>query len=169
MEKNKFLSLFILLISGCFMMANAQDEADKDFDSFLKKFTSSAEFQYSRVRFPLETPIFLLNEDGTEQEMPFTMNEWPLLSEEDMKERRLNTQDGVYFARFNVKEKNHVEFEAGLEESELDLNVVFDLVDGKWYVIDCFSGWYGSATPNDIDAIVYEVQQKNQDFEKKRP
>ena len=31
--------------------------ANEDFQTFLKKFTSSASFQYSRIKFPLKTPI----------------------------------------------------------------------------------------------------------------
>lgn len=164
-----FLSLFLFLVVGYFTPTFAQEPADKDFDSFLKKFTTSAEFQYSRVRFPLTTPIFLVNDDGSEQEMPFTMDEWPLLSAEDLKARKQQTQDGVYFGHFTVKDADHVEFEAGLEESELDLSISFDLVDGKWYVTDCFSGWYGSVSPQDFDSTVYEVQQKNREFEQKNP
>ena len=164
-----FLSLFIFFMAGCLTAAMAQDSADKDFDSFLKKFTSSAEFQYSRVRFPLESPILLVNQDGTEQEVPFTMDEWPLLSATDLKERKQETQDGIYFGQFTVKKPDHIEFESGLEESELDLSIVFDLVDGKWYVTDCFNGWYGSVSPEDLDSTVYEVQQKNREFEKKHP
>ena len=38
--------------------------ANEDFQTFLKKFTSSASFQYSRIKFPLKTPIALLEEDG---------------------------------------------------------------------------------------------------------
>ena len=60
-----------------------------------------------------------------------------------------------------------VEFEAGLEESELDLSVIFDLIDGKWYVTDCFHGIYGGIPVDDFDATVYEVQQKNEQFIKK--
>ena len=47
--------------------------AEEDFKTFLQKFTSSASFQYSRVKFPLKSPITLLKDDGeTEQTFPFT-------------------------------------------------------------------------------------------------
>ena len=170
MKTSKLLFSFLLFfIAGCFTAASAQDSADQDFDSFLKKFTSSAEFQYYRVSFALETRIVLTREDGTEQEMPFTMAEWPLLTADELKEFRKEEPDGIIFGRFTVKKTDHVEYESGLEESELDLSIVFDRVDGKWYVTDCYNGWYGSVSPEDIEAVVYDVQQKNQEFEKKHP
>ena len=45
----------------------------RPFQSFLKKFTSSASFQYTRVKFPLKTPVTLLADDGeTEKTFRFT-------------------------------------------------------------------------------------------------
>ena len=38
--------------------------AEEDFKIFLQKFTSSASFQYSRIKFPLKSPIILLKDDG---------------------------------------------------------------------------------------------------------
>ena len=144
MKKSLFaLSLFLLMQAVNLSAVMAQDEPDASFDAFLKKFTSSAEFQYSRVKFPVATPIFLITANGDEQEVPFTQEEWPLLGDKELKEFRQETQDGVYFRHFTVRDKDHVEFEAGLEESELDLSVIFDLIDGKWYVTDCFNGIYG--------------------------
>lgn len=159
------LFLQVINLTGAF----AQDAPDASFNAFLGKFTSSAEFQYSRVKFPIATPLFLMTADGNEQEVPFGQEEWPLLEAKDLKECKINTQDGVFFGRFTVKENDHVEFESGLEESELDLNVIFDLIDGKWYVTDCFNGVYGSVPVEDYDATVYEVQQKNEAFIKKHP
>ena len=38
--------------------------------------------------------------------------------------------------------------EAGYEESEIDLRVEFEqAADGKWYVVDCYTGWYGYDLP----------------------
>ena len=49
----------------------AQD--GENFKSFLDRFTSSAAFQYTRIKFPLKTPITLLADDGeTEKTFPFT-------------------------------------------------------------------------------------------------
>lgn len=165
----KKLILIISLLIGNVFMLFPQNEADKDFNTFLKQFVSSAEFQYSRVRFPLETPIILVGADGTEHEIPFTMEEWPLLGKDDLKVFKKKTPEGILFGNFSIQDKDHVEYEAGLEESELDLNVVFDLVDGKWYVTDCFNSCYATATPEDIDGIIYEVQQANRKFMEKYP
>ncbi len=170
MKKSLFaVSLFLLFQVVNLSSVAAQQEPDAGFDAFLKKFTSSAGFQLSRVKFPVATPIFLVDENGNEQEVPFTEEAWALLGEEDVKEFRRDTQDGVYFGRFAVKDKDHVEFEAGLEESELDLSITFDLIDGQWYVTDCFNGIYGGVPIADFDATVYEVQQKNEQFAEQHP
>ena len=47
-----------------------------------------------------------------------------------------------------MNEPGHKVFEAGYEESEIDLRVEFELSsDGKWYVVDCYTGWYGYDLP----------------------
>ena len=67
----------------------------EDFKSFLDKFTSSAAFQYTRIKFPLKTPITLLADDGeTEKTFPFTREKWPLLDSETMKEERITQEEG---------------------------------------------------------------------------
>ena len=64
-------------------------QTGEDFKSFLDKFTSSAAFQYTRVKFPLKTPVTLLADDGeTEKTFPFTKEKWPLLDSETLKEER---------------------------------------------------------------------------------
>ena len=110
----------------------------EDFKSFLDKFTSSAAFQYTRVKFPLKTPITLLADDGeTEKTFPFTKEKWPLLDSETMKEERITQEEGgIYVSKFTLNEPKHKIFEAGYEESEVDLRVEFELqADGKWYVV----------------------------------
>ena len=58
------LLLGVSLIScGNSSRAKAKNEiaqSGEDFKSFLDKFTSSAAFQYTRIKFPLKTPITLL-------------------------------------------------------------------------------------------------------------
>ena len=60
------LLLGVSLIScGNSSRAKAKNEiaqSGEDFKSFLDKFTSSAAFQYTRIKFPLKTPITLLAE-----------------------------------------------------------------------------------------------------------
>ena len=122
---------------------------NEDFQTFLKKFTSSASFQYSRIKFPLKTPIALLEEDGeTEKTFPFTRDKWALLGEDAFKEERITDEEGgVYVSRFTVNNPKHKEFEAGYDESEASLRVVFELIDGKWYVTDCYTDWYNFDLP----------------------
>ena len=51
--------------------AKADSEAatgfGEEFKSFLDKFTSSAAFQYTRIKFPLKTPITLFEYDGVNE------------------------------------------------------------------------------------------------------
>lgn len=148
------LLLGVSLIScGNSSRAKAKNEiaqSGEDFKSFLDKFTSSAAFQYTRIKFPLKTPITLLADDGeTEKTFPFTKEKWPLLDSETMKEERIEQEEGgIYVSKFTLNEPVHKVFEAGYEESEIDLRVEFEqAADGKWYVVDCYTGWYGYDLP----------------------
>lgn len=145
----------------------------EDFKSFLNKFTSSAAFQYTRVKFPLKTPITLLADDGeTEKTFPFTKEKWPLLDSEMMKEERIEQEEGcIYVSRFTLNEPKHKVFEAGFEESEVDLRVEFELLpDGKWYVVDCYSGWYGFDLPvEELKQTIQHVKEENDTFKELHP
>ena len=91
-------------------------------------------FQYTRVKFPLKTPVTLLADDGeTEKTFPFTKEKWPLLDSETLKEERITQEEGgVYVSKFTLNEPAHKVFEAGYEESEIDLRVEFELLpDGN--------------------------------------
>ena len=76
--------------------------AEEDFKIFLQKFASSASFQYSRIKFPLKSPIILLKDDGeTEQTFPFTRDKWALLDSETLREGRITEEEGgTYISRF---------------------------------------------------------------------
>ncbi|WP_455591290.1 DUF4348 domain-containing protein [Bacteroides sp.] len=145
---------------------------DDDFKTFLEKFTSSAAFQYTRIKFPLKSPIVLLEDDGeTEKSYPFTKEKWPLLDAETLKEERIvQDEGGVYVSKFTVNEPTHKEFEAGYEESELDLRVVFEQINGQWFVTDCYTGWYGGDLPiSELKEIIRQVQEENKAFEETYP
>ena len=145
----------------------------EDFKSFLDKFTSSAAFQYTRVKFPLKTPITLLADDGeTEKTFPFTKEKWPLLDSETMKEERIEQEEGgIYVSKFTLNESVHKVFEAGYEESEIDLRVEFEqAVDGKWYVVDCYTGWYGYDLPiGELKQTIQQVKEENAAFKEIHP
>lgn len=146
--------------------------AEEDFKTFLHKFTSSASFQYSRIKFPLKSPISLLKDDGeTEQTFPFTRDKWALLDEETLKAGRTTEEEGgVYISRFTVDKPTHKEFEAGYEESEPSLRVVFNLIGGKWYVTDCYNDWYNFDLPiSELDETVRTIQEENKAFEEIHP
>lgn len=148
-------------------------QSGEDFKSFLEKFTSSAAFQYTRVRFPLKTPIVLLADDGeTEKTFPFTKEKWPLLDGETLKEERIEREEGgVYISGFTLDGPKHKVFEAGYEESEMDLRVEFELApDGKWYVVDCYTAWYGFDLPADeLEQTVRLVAEENAAFKELHP
>lgn len=146
--------------------------ADEGFNTFLRKFTTSASFQYSRVTFPLKSPIVLLKDDGeTEQSFPFTRDKWALLDEETLKEGRITEEGGgTYISRFSINKPTYKEFDAGYEESEPSLRVVFELKGGKWYVTDCYNDWYNIDLPIDeLEETVRTVQEENKAFEERYP
>lgn len=148
-------------------------QAEEDFHSFLNKFTSSAAFQYTRIKFPLKTPVTLMTDDGnSEKTFPFTKEKWPLLDGETMKEERITQEEGgIYVSKFTLNEPKHKVFEAGYEESEVDLRVEFELqADGKWYVTDCYSGWYGYDLPiGELKQTIQHVQEENVAFKSIHP
>ena len=134
-------------------------QTGEDFKSFLDKFTSSAAFQYTRVKFPEKT-------------FPFTKEKWPLLDSETLKEERITQEEGgVYVSKFTLNEPAHKVFEAGYEESEIDLRVEFELLpDGKWYVVDCYTGWYGYDLPiAELKQTIQHVQEENAAFKELHP
>ena len=122
---------FVFCLFAALMLTtlNGLAAEEEDFKTFLQKFTSSASFQYSRIKFPLKSPIALLKDDGeTEQTFPFTREKWALLDEETLKEGRTTEEEGgTYISHFTVNEPAHKEFEAGYDESEPSLRVVFEL------------------------------------------
>lgn len=80
---------FVFCLFAALMLTtlNGLAAEEEDFKTFLQKFTSSASFQYSRIKFPLKSPIALLKDDGeTEQTFPFTREKWALLDEETLKD-----------------------------------------------------------------------------------
>ena len=145
----------------------------EDFKTFLKKFTSSATFQYTRIKFPLKTPITLLTDDGdNEKKFPFTKEKWPLLDIETLTVERIEQEEGgIYVSKFVLDEPKHKIFEAGYDESEIDLRVEFELLqDGKWYVTDCYTGWYGYDLPiSELKQTIQQIQEDNAAFKELHP
>ena len=165
----------ILLIS-CANHSKAKGEnvgtEIEDFESFLEKFTSSAAFQYTRIKFPMKTPITLMTDDGnSEKTFPFTKDKWPLLDSETLKEERITQEEGgIYVSKFTLNEPGHKVFEAGYEDSEVDLRVEFECIDGKWYVTDCYTGWYGFDLPiSELKETILQIQEDNKAFKEIHP
>ena len=101
----------------------------------------------------------------------FTREKWALLDEETLKEGRTTEEEGgTYISHFTVNEPAHKEFEAGYDESEPSLRVVFELTDGKWYVTDCYNDWYNFDLPiSELEETVQAVQEENKAFEELHP
>ena len=55
-EKFVYCLLMIVLFAGI-PTGKAVAQSGEDFKPFLDKFTSSAAFQYTRIKFPLKTPM----------------------------------------------------------------------------------------------------------------
>ena len=69
-----------------------------------------------------------------------------------------------------VPEPAHKVFEAGYEESEIDLRVEFELIGDKWYVTDCYTGWYGFDLPiSELKETIQQVQEDNKTFKEIHP
>lgn len=163
---------FVFCLCTALMLSINSLVAEEDFKTFLQKFTSSASFQYSRIKFPLKSPIILLKDDGeTEQKFPFTRDKWPLLDEETLKEGRITEEEGgVYISRFTVNKTTLKEFEAGYDESEPSLRIVFELIGDKWYVTDCYNDWYNFDLPiGELEETVRTIQEENRAFEELHP
>lgn len=146
--------------------------AGEDFAEFLQKFTTSARFQYSRVKFPLKTPITLLKEDGeTEQSFPFTRDKWPLLDAASLQTGRMTDEEGgVYVAQFTTNQDTRKEFEAGYEESEPSLRISFTLIGGEWYVTDCYNDWFNAdLIVSDLPETLKEITAENEAFQEQWP
>ena len=142
---------FVVCLCMAFMLSTFNSlAAGEDFKSFLHKFTSSASFQYSRIKFPLKSPIVLLQDDGeTEQTFPFTRDKWALLDSETLKEGRITEEEGGVY---------------------ISLRVVFELVDGNWYVTDCYNDWYNLDLPiGELEETVRTMQEENKSFEELHP
>ena len=112
-------------------------------------------------------------DDGeTEKTFPFTKEKWPLLDSETMKEERIEQEEGgIYVSTFTLNEPVHKVFEAGYEESEIDLRVEFEqAADGKWYVVDCYTGWYGYDLPiGELKQTIQQVKEENAAFKEIHP
>lgn len=172
MKKNHWTLRILFLVLCVNMLSVAGAQNGEDFKTFLKKFTNSAAFQYSRIKFPLKTPIILsLGDDEHEKSFPFTKKEWPLIEEDMFEEERDEVEgEGVYCAKFTVNEPTRVEFEAGYEESDLDLRACFQLIAGKWFLTDCYTSWYNfSVLASELPKVVREVQAENKEFIKEHP
>ena len=157
-KKFVYCLLMIVLFAGI-PTGKAVAQSGEDFKPFLDKFTSSAAFQYTRIKFQLKTPITLLAE-------------WPLLDSETMKEERIAQEEGgIYVSKFTLNEPDRKVFEAGYEESEVDLRVEFQLLpDGKWYVVDCYTGWYGYDLPiAELKQTIQQVKEENAAFKEIHP
>lgn len=89
-----------------------------------------------------------------------------------MKEERITQEEGgIYVSKFTLNEPKHKIFEAGYEESEVDLRVEFELQsDGKWYVVDCYTGWYGYDLPiGELKQTIQNVKEENAAFKEIHP
>ena len=101
----------------------------------------------------------------------YLKDKWPLLDSETLKEERITQEEGgIYVSKFTLNEPGHKVFEAGYEESEVDLRVEFECIDGKWYVTDCYTGWYGFDLPiSELKETILQIQEDNKAFKEIHP
>lgn len=167
MTAKRFICLLFLLPVAALASLSYAQQKPEAFEEFLSKFTTSASFQYARVSFPLESPILLLNEKEVEKSFPFTKEKWVLLDSELLKVNKVFVEEdeNTFVSRYVLDEPARKEFEAGFEDSELDLRLVFELRNGKWFVTDCYNSWYGFDLPaEELPEVVKAVQEENKSF-----
>jgi hypothetical protein len=101
----------------------------------------------------------------------FTKEKWPLIDEEVLKAERIVNDDGsVYVSQYTEDTPAKKVFEAGYEESEIDIHIEFELIDGKWFVTDCISGWYGGdMMVSELKDAVRQVAEDNTAFREMYP
>lgn len=172
MTNRRFLCMFLsLLAMNAGVLAYSQEKAE-DFESFLSQFTASASFQYARIKFPLASPIILLDDKEKEKTFPFTKEKWQLLDHEVFEVSRAynDEADNYYTSKYIQDEPARKEFEAGYEESEVDLRVVFELIGGKWFVTDCYNSWYSFDLPaGELAEAIAQVKEENDLFLEQYP
>lgn len=172
MTDKQFLRMLLPLLAMNISLLSYSQERGEEFESFLSRFTSSASFQYSRVRFPLTSPIILLDSNEKEKSFPFTKNEWQLLdSDVFVVDRSYHDEaENYYVSKYIQDDPKRKEFEAGYEESEIDLRVVFELIGDKWFVTDCYNGWYSFDLPaEELSETIALVKEENDLFIEQYP
>ena len=71
----------------------------------------------------------------------------------------------IYVCPYVITDPHRKVFESGYEESEIDMRVEFVVIDGKWFVIDGYTGWYGFDLPaEELNEAVKLVQEDNKLF-----
>ena len=73
--------------------------------------------------------------------------------------------------KFDVNVVPDADYTRDYEESEVDLRVEFELqADGKWYVVDCYTGWYGYDLPiGELKQTIQNVKEENTTFKEIHP
>lgn len=160
----KRIYLYVLsLVLMSFITLNTYAK-NEDFNTFIKHFVTSAEFQYSRVKFPLKSPIVIVS-DSLQKEIlvPFTKDKWPLIDSTVIVEDRVEElEGGVFVSEYIVNEPDKKVFRAGYEESEFELYLVFNLIDQKWYVVDCYTAWFAFLSSlEELNEVLKELRSEN--------
>mgnify|MGYP000361579058 CR=1 FL=1 len=146
----------------------------EDFKSFLDKFTSSAAVSVYSCQVSVENAGYFIGgmTGKLRKRSLLRRKSGRCLDSETLKEERITQEEGgIYVSKFTLNEPAHKVFEAGYEESEIDLRVEFELLpDGKWYVVDCYTGWYGYDLPiAELKQTIQHVQEENAAFKELHP
>lgn len=137
----------------------AVQEAPEVFEDFLKEFTSSTEFQYSRVIFPLGKLSMV---KGDAYEVPFTKELYFLVDKSSFKER----DNEEVFAKFTYEGDNKAKFEENGQIVGYYNHYGFERKDGKWYLT---SGNYSGSDIGEYSLTVKNAEKHNAKFLKKNP
>lgn len=145
----------------------------KRISRYFSRNSHPAPFQYSRIKFPLKSPIILLKDDGeTEQTFPFTRDDkWALLDSETLREAdvlRRRREEFTYPALRRMDLPIKSSRPDMMSRSLLACRFRFDRQ--KWYVTDCYNDWYNSDLPvSELEETVRTMQEENKASEELHP
>lgn len=116
-------TLAVMIMASCSKKV-AISKIDEPFDAFYDQFHSDAEFQLSRVQFPLEGELVSI--DGGE---PWTKEDW-----EPHLQKVTEISDPDYDTEL-VKKDNEVIDKVWLRDSGFSIERRFQKIKGKWYLV----------------------------------
>lgn len=130
---NKLILLIITyLLIGCGSDKSQMDNGEKvnntqskkeDFESFLKKFSSDKDFQFSRVRFPVHNKVY--NTDTGQFENLFIPKaDWQFSTFNNKLYSKKVTKENAKKFILNIQ----------IDDTGVHVDYIFELINGEWFL-----------------------------------